>query len=427
MTDGHSADAVAESEPVEVAVGDAGRWSDDTFLDRIRDSVDDRADRAVRELRADELTASSSGKIFAAMAAEPGTSGGLKPEDLPGPMADFFEDTEAVHREMLPGIDEERMRRGKEFFHRYAAQSCLVMLASSLPNGYAAPCLSRVLTVSDDLSHHPYQRLLGVLQLLVNITNHDSHGHEGYGFVTAQKLRLLHAGIRAIVPRVRTGYVERFGQAVNHEDMLATIMGFSHLVVEGCRTFGVDVTEEEAEDYWYLWRQFSRMMGIAPTTDPMSEEFVPQTYADAKTFYDAYTRRQYEQDASKNPEGALLAQQNLKMMKDLIPGWLRVLGAGRMPLIAMQQLLGDHGMRRVGIQPLSGHLADRRLFHALLGLVLRGERKFPSFTERLAMLILGEMIEGEMGGEVTFLIPMTVGDMELLTQRDGVAVRQEGH
>lgn len=406
--------------------GGPARWADDAFLDRIRASVDDRADRALSELRESGLTAAASGEIFAAMTAEPGTEGGQRPEDLPPPMAAFFADTEAAHREMLPGVDEARMRRGKELFHRTAAQACLVMLASSLPNGYAAPCLSRVLTVSDDLSHHPYQRLLGVLQLLVNLTRHESHGHEGYGFVTAQKLRLLHAGIRSIVPQVRKTYVDRFGRPVNHEDMLATIMGFSHLVVEGCRRFGVEIGDEEAEDYWYLWRQFARMMGIAPSSDPLSEEFVPQTYEEARIFYDAYVRRQYEQDPEKNPEGVLLAQQNLRMMRDLIPRWMRVLGAGRMPLIAMQQLLGDHAMRRVGLQPLAGHHADRHVFHKFLGLVLSGEKRFPSFSERLAVLILGEMIDGEMGGEVTFLIPMNVGDMDLLTQRDGVAIRKEG-
>jgi hypothetical protein len=195
-------------------------------------------------------------------------------------------------------------------------------------------------------------------------------------------------------------------------------------VVEGCRTFGVDISGDEAEDYWYLWRQFSRMIGIAPSDDPLSEEFIPNTYDDAKTFYGSYVRRQYEPDPAMNPEGVLLAQQNLRMMRELAPGWLRYTGFGRAPLIAMQELLGDGGMRRVGLTPLSGYNLDRAIFHKLLGFMVKGQRDFPTFTERLAMLILGGMIEGEMGGEVTFLIPMQVGDMDLLTQRSGIAVRK---
>lgn len=402
-----------------------GKWNDDAFLDRLRNSIDLRADEALAELRAASVTADQTGRIFASMTAEPGSPGGQKPEDIPASMARFFADTDAIHHRMLAGVDVARMRRGKELFHRHTAQACLVMLAASLPAGYSAPCLTRVLTVSDDLSHHPYRRLLGVLQLLVNITRHESHEVDGYGFVTAQKLRLLHAGIRAIVPEVRPRYLERYGAPVNHEDMLATIMGFSHLVIQGCRKFGVDITDDEAEDYWYLWRQFSRMMGIAPADDPLSEEFVPRTYAEAATFYDAYARRHYEQDPEDNPEGVVLARENLRMMRDLLPRWVRLLGGGRMPLIAMQELLGDEGMRRVGLRPLTGHRGDRKLFHTLLKLVVRGQSDFPTFTEKLAVLLLGDMIDGEMGGEVTFLVPMKVGDLELLTQKDGVAVRRE--
>ena len=51
--------------------------------------------------------------------------------------------------------------------------------------------------------------------------------------VTARKLRLLHAGVRTLVPRHRPDYAARFGPPVNLEDMLATIMGFSYLAFQG--------------------------------------------------------------------------------------------------------------------------------------------------------------------------------------------------
>jgi len=152
MTDGHSSAAAGAASP---SAGTASRWSDDAFLDRLRASVDDRADRALSDLRREGVTAADTGRFFAAMAAEPGTQGGQRPDELPTAIAAFFADTEAVQLEMQPDIDEERMRRGKELFHRYTAQACLVMLAASLPAGYSAPCLSRVLTVSDDGSGLP--------------------------------------------------------------------------------------------------------------------------------------------------------------------------------------------------------------------------------------------------------------------------------
>src|SRR5215203_7332967 len=83
--------------------------------------------------------------------------------------------------------------------------------------------LHDALPISRDLARSPYDRLLGVLQMLVRVCS--VHGFEPAGCVilTAQKMRLLHAGIRTIVPRHRPGYEQRYGVPVNHEDMLATI------------------------------------------------------------------------------------------------------------------------------------------------------------------------------------------------------------
>ena len=79
----------------------------------------------------------------------------------------------------------------------------VVLLASSLPRGYAAPCLCEILGISRDLERHPFGRLMGVVQLLINISDAGAFQPNGRAIVTAQKLRLLHAGIRAIAGRYR--------------------------------------------------------------------------------------------------------------------------------------------------------------------------------------------------------------------------------
>ena len=82
--------------------------------------------------------------------------------------------------------------------------------------------------------------------------------------VTAQKLRLLHAGIRRLATKYRPAYQARFGVPVNHEDMLATIMAFSYLLVIGIERLGLPLSRTEAEDLYYLWRVFAVLMGIHP-------------------------------------------------------------------------------------------------------------------------------------------------------------------
>lgn len=398
------------------------KWSDDLFLDRLRASTDEVADRTVAELHAAGLTGAESGRLFARMDA----SDAAVPEESPAAMKAFFAATREEHVRMERGIDADAVRRGKEVFRLYTLQSCVVMLASSLPCGYSAPCLSRVLTVSDDLEHHPYRRLLGVLQLLVNIYRDEAHEVDGYAFLTAQKLRLLHAGIRPVVRRRRPGFEERYGIPVNHEDMLATIMGFSLLVLEGSGNLGVEFRRDQVEDVWYLWRQFARMMGITPAGEPLSEEFVPETIDDAAAFYASYVRRHFADDPADNPDGAALAGHNLAMMRDLLPWWGRLFfGMNRLPLIAMMETLGKKGMARVGLQPLAGHRIDVDLFDFVLRLVLREETRHSDFISRAGLLMLGRMIEGELGGEVTFLIPEDLADVRSLTDVDGPAIDRD--
>jgi hypothetical protein len=157
----------------------------------------------------------------------------------------------------------------------------LVLLASSLPRGYAAPCLCEILSISRDLERHPYGRLMGVVQLLINISDADAFDGTGRAVVTARKLRLLHAGVRSIAERYRPGYQARYGVPVNHEDMLATIMGFSLLLIDGIRRLRLPLADEEAEDLYYLWRTFAVLMGIHPEGRPQDDSLVPATLADA--------------------------------------------------------------------------------------------------------------------------------------------------
>ena len=58
-------------------------------------------------------------------------------------------------------IDGERLKRGQRVFMTHALPAALVLLVKSLPEGYAAPSLSKVLSVSGNLSQRPYRRLLG--------------------------------------------------------------------------------------------------------------------------------------------------------------------------------------------------------------------------------------------------------------------------
>jgi hypothetical protein len=377
-----------------------GRWSDDVFLDALRASTDPPADTAVAGLIADGRSAEI-GAIFKLLRANDSPL----PASAPQPLKDFM----ASSAGLPPDLDLARLANGGQAFLRNALPSVVVLLASSLPRGYAAPCICEILSISGDLERHPFSRLMGVVQLLINISDADAFQPSGRAIVTAQKLRLLHAGVRAIAARYRPDYRERFGPPVNHEDMLATIMGFSWLLIDGVRRLGLPLSAQEAEDLYYLWRVYALLMGITPPGRPHDFSLIPPTIADASAFYDAYVRR-HDTTAERNPYGVVLTNDNLKMMTAMIWWPLRLIGLGFAPKIAMTELLTPEELARVGQTPLVGH----DVIKAALALVLRLGRdvgEHTSFAARLSRLLLQGMVDVDRRGEVAFSIPMSQTDL----------------
>jgi hypothetical protein len=375
-------------------------WSDDAFLDTLRRAADPEADATVARLSADGGLASV-GAIFKVLK----TNDTPLPADAPAELHAFM----AASPGLPPDLQRDRLPRGGLAFLRNALPSVVVLLASSLPRGYAAPCLCEILSISRDLERHPFGRLMGVVQLLINISDADAFQPDGRAIVTARKLRLLHAGVRALAAKYRPGYDTRFGPPVNHEDMLATIMGFSYLLIDGLGRLGLPFSHDEAEDLYYLWRVFALLMGIHPRDRPHDDSLIPPTIADAATFYAAYVRRN-DTGPDRNPYGVVLTQDNLTMMRQMIPFPLRLLGLGWAPRIAMTELLAPDELARVGVTPLIGH----SLIKACLGLVLhigKDVGEHTSFAARLSTRILQGMVDLDRRGEVEFTIPTSQADL----------------
>ena len=245
----------------------SGQWSDDAFLDRLRQIGDPAADAAVAGLIAAGRTKDVSA-IFKTMRANDRPAAARR--------AAAVRDFAAAFRGLPPHLDVARLDRGGAAFFRNALPAVVAMLASSLPRGYAAPCLSEILPISSDLENGPFNRLMGVVQLLINISDTDAFAPEragrDHGAQTAAAAR-RHPDHRASLSPSLSRTV---GVPVNLEDMLATIMGFSWLLVDGTKRLGVPFTEQEAEDNYYLWRVFALLMGIHPEGRPHDWSYIPK-------------------------------------------------------------------------------------------------------------------------------------------------------
>jgi hypothetical protein len=379
---------------------DSSKWYDG-FLHCLRLEGDPEADEALdRALQTNE--AGGITRLFAVM----NSNDEIPPEEQFPVIAEFFRRTGSLPAD----IDRPRIARGEEVFEKHAYAGALVLLAKSLPEGYQAPNLTAILNISGDLRVHTYRRLLGTLQTVINVSSGHGFAPGGRAVITAQKLRLLHAGIRRLTYRYRPEFAPRYGVPVNQEDMLATVLGFSLLVIEGWRTLNVGLTMQEEEDFLYVWLVFARMMGVHPPGEPADSSYLPANVQEASEFYRRYERRHYV-DGVANPDGVALAAANLNMLHSLILWPLRLLGFGVVPRLCMTKLMGYEACARLRIKPVRFHPFLKFLLvnmHRILHPLGRGHG---ADHERLGMMLFQDLIKAAYGAPVSFTVPTDLQQM----------------
>ena len=393
------------------------KWSDDGFLNILRQHVDTTADECVADLPRNDS--------YTALFAKTGLNSDTMPDDAPESLRKFFATSdlqlllEKDTARFPVGLDFERLKRGEVVFLDHAFTFCLILLAKSLPEGYAAPCLAELLILSGNLAKQPYRRLLGTLQLVVDVSSVGGFLPSGRAVASARQARLMHAGIRQFLPSIVPDYKERFGgPPINLEDMLGTIMGLSLLIIEGVPKLWGQPSKQDAEDYYYIWRAYAVAMGIHPPGEEGADSWVPATLEDARAFYDSYQRRHYVHDPSKNPSGVALARENLLMLEHLLPKSFEAVGLGHLPRLFMTELMGEEGCRRVGIEPAYKTKILYPMMVAGVSIALRAlhqlDRHDPegNIHPTLSRLLLQGMIDKEYGGYVTFSIPDSIKQVQ---------------
>jgi hypothetical protein len=269
------------------------------------------------------------------------------------------------------------------------------------------------------------------LQTVINVSTMGGFEPTGRALITAQKLRLLHAGLRRLTRELRPDYEPKYGVPVNQEDMLATMIGFSLLVIEGWNRLGAGVSEADQEDYFYLWMTFARLMGVHPPYEHDSTAYIPSDVADARVFYAAYSRRHYK-PAAENPEGVALAAANLDMLRGMIPSYLKFLGFGLVPRMTMLELMGPEACARLGIATIPGHFAVKWFLNAMHAMIRALQPKASvrpgphDHHTSVSMIMLQELITRSYGGVVAFNLPTEMAQVrQMVRQTDnGLVVAQ---
>jgi len=183
-------------------------------------------------------------------------------------------DLVAAARVVPPWVDWERFERAHDVFLRPGLLGGLVLGLRSLVYGYAAPAGNKPLALSGRLKERADRRLAETSKFITAVTARGGLRPGALGWKLVLRVRLMHAEVRRlIVASGRWSYAE-YSEPINQHDMLATILLFSNVFIEGVRRFGVEVSPAEADDYQHLFRWVGELIGV-------DSALLPTSYAEA--------------------------------------------------------------------------------------------------------------------------------------------------
>jgi ER-bound oxygenase mpaB/B'/Rubber oxygenase, catalytic domain len=173
-----------------------------------------------------------------------------------------------------PWLDEARLLRANEVFLRAGLLGGITLGLCSLVYGYAAPAGNKPLAFSGRLTERADRRLAETGKFVTAVTEPDGLRPGALGWRSVLRVRLMHAQVRRLLLDSGRWSFDEWSQPINQADMLATILLFSCVFIDGIRKLGVHVTAEEADDYQHLFRYVGVLIGVEPA-------LLPTTHAEA--------------------------------------------------------------------------------------------------------------------------------------------------
>lgn len=190
--------------------------------------------------------------------------------EAPAPLAELL----AGARRVPPWVDWERLRRARDVFLRPGLLGGLTLGLRSLVYGYAAPAGNKPLAFSGRLKERADRRLAETGKFVTAVTALDGLRPGAPGWQIVLKVRLVHAEVRRLLRASGRWSHAEWSEPINQHDMLATILLFSNVFIDGIRKFGVHVSPAEADDYQHLFRWVGELIGVEPP-------LLPATYTEA--------------------------------------------------------------------------------------------------------------------------------------------------
>ncbi len=287
------------------------------YLDEKRCQTDPLADEVIRQLFGENLF-----YPFNEVLKNTSKNNTFESTSFPPYVQDYFQQTAILP----PWANPLLLKKGSQFFDKHSENIILMLSFLSLPYCYANANGARVLTSSQRIGNQTKKRLYETAQYIFEVSRNDAFDRNGAGFISIQKVRLMHATIRYYICKSGSWDANTFGEPLNQEDLAMTHLSFSFVVLQGLRKIGISISKDEAEAYLHLWKVISYLMGV-------DINLLTDSELDAYKLDRAIQKRQFvKSDEGKNLTAALLtfleeslieAQNPLLTAKGFVPSYAR--------------------------------------------------------------------------------------------------------
>ena len=355
-------------------------WSNE-FLDQMRQVGDPLADEVIAAVvDTDETTAVD--KIMAHLI----FNDDLVPESLPVGVREYLQQT--AH---LPDwADTAQIAIAQDLFLAYAPEIVLLLFYSSLPTAYAARKGAQVLAITRRLERgYIYRRIIETAQFVVDVMTPGAFETQGQGIRAVQKVRLMHAAIRHYIHhdnRWQVHWDPDWGTPINQEDMAATLMTFSSIIMDGMQRFNIRLLPEQEEAYLHVWKVVGDMLGIRP-------ELLPANMTEARILIDTILQRQW----APSDAGHDLASALITLLNGYVPWLLRGL-----PNSALRYFRGHHVADMLGVGKANWTTIILKLENVFFGWANRLETTSHGvgwFARRLNLTIINGVLSIDRDGK----------------------------
>jgi hypothetical protein len=229
-------------------------------------------------------------------------------QPVPGELPDDLEGWLVTSARLPDWVDLDRLDRAAALFREHGLQMALILSTASLINCYAAAKGVKALTFTHRMRSDLYHRAAETAQFVLLVLAPGGLAEGGGGIRAIQKVRLIHASMRHIIRRGDWPEAE-LGVPLCQEDMLLALLTFSHDVVAGLRTLGVELSEDATEDFIYAWAVIGQLLGI-------QAEHIPVSMTEAVELRSLIARRQF----APTPEGIEMTAALIELHESVMPG-----------------------------------------------------------------------------------------------------------